>query len=142
MNWGTWIALSFVLFALFIGALVVVCVRQDVSLVAPDYYKQEIDYQKQIERIQNAEQLLDKPEISIHKNFIQVDFIHFDQIEKCELKLFRPSNPKSDHVFHLQPSSATVQRFDVSHQQPGMYKVKLTWSMNETEFYLEKSIYL
>ena len=44
MNWGTWIALSFVLFALFIGALVVVCVRQDINLVALDYYKQEIDY--------------------------------------------------------------------------------------------------
>jgi hypothetical protein len=40
MNWGKWIIVSFVLFAGFIGTLVTVCVRQDISLVSKDYYKE------------------------------------------------------------------------------------------------------
>ena len=57
MNWGKSIILAFVLFAGFIATLVVVCVREDISLVSKDYYKEELLYQDQIQRLNNASQL-------------------------------------------------------------------------------------
>ena len=45
MNWGKSIVLAFVLFAVFIGVLVAVCVREDISLVSRNYYNEELDYQ-------------------------------------------------------------------------------------------------
>jgi len=63
MNIGKWIVVAFVLFAAFIGTLVVVCVRQDVSLVSRDYYRQELAYQNQIQRLNNTAALLEKPVI-------------------------------------------------------------------------------
>ena len=142
MNWGKWIALSFVLFALFIGTLVTVCIREDVSLVAPDYYKQELDYQKQIERLQNAAQLPSKPEIIVSKGQVQVSFANFGQVEKGELKLFRPSDARMDKIFKLQSASGSAQTFDLSAQQRGMYKASLSWSDGKKEYFMEETLFI
>jgi hypothetical protein len=141
MDWGKGIILSFVLFALFIGTLVVVCVRQDVNLVAQDYYKQELDYQQQIERERNAEELMSKPSMEVRDNFLNISFDGFGKIEKGEVKLFRPSNPDFDKSFVLSLSQDSLQQFDISAQPSGMYKARMSWSMSGKEFYFEKVIY-
>ena len=64
MDFGKWIVVAFVLFAVFIGTLVTVCVRQDISLVSKEYYKEELAYQDQIVRIANTEKLGLKPKIT------------------------------------------------------------------------------
>lgn len=142
MNWGKWIVVSFILFALFIGVLVTICVRQDISLVANDYYKQELDFQQQIDRSKNTEQLKFKPEIYIVNDRMQIRFKDFHAIHTGEIKLFRPSNAESDLLFELNPTADTIQTFDLSARQKGMYKAKMKWSMNDKEYYLEKIIYL
>jgi hypothetical protein len=142
MNWGKWIVVSFILFAAFIGVLVTICVRQDVSLVATDYYKQELDFQQQIDRTKNAQQLSVSPDISIVNNQVQISFKNFNSLQTGELKLFRPSNEKSDLVFQLKTTADTVQFFDLATRERGMYKAKMKWSMNDKEYYLEKVIYL
>ncbi len=142
MNWGKWIAVSFILFALFIGVLVIICVRQDISLVATDYYKQELDFQQQIDRAKNTQQLAVRPEISIINNHVQISFKNFSMIQNGELKLFRPSNAKLDLIFELKTTSDTIQRFDLQSREKGMYKAKMKWEMNDKEYYSEKTIYL
>ncbi len=142
MNWGKWIVASFILFAAFIGVLVTICVRQDISLVAPDYYKQELDFQRQIERTENAQQLTVKPDISIFNNSVQVSFNNFSLMQNGELKLFRPSNASSDLIFELMTTSDTVQLFDLQERERGMYKARMKWAMGDKEYYLEKTIYL
>ena len=56
---------AFVFFALFIGTLVTICVRQDITLVTKEYYKEELAYQEQIDRMNNVNNLGEVPEISI-----------------------------------------------------------------------------
>ena len=141
MDCGKGIVLSFVLFALFIGALVTVCVRQDVNLVAQDYYKQELDYQNQIERHRNALALVSKPDIGVQNNFLNITFADFSRIESGEVKLFRPSNPDFDKSFVLSSTRDSLQQFDISAQPTGMYKASMKWSMDGKEFYFEKVIY-
>ena len=142
MNWGKWIVVSFVLFAIFIGVLVTVCVRQDISLVANDYYKQELDYQKQIDRDKNAQELFVKPEISIERNELKISFKDFNKIQAGEVKLFRPSNAASDMLFRLERSEEPIQSFDLQAKEKGMYKAQMKWSMDGKEFYIEQTVYL
>lgn len=142
MNWGKWIVVSFVLFAIFIGTLVVVCVRQDINLVASDYYKQELVFQKQIDRENNTLVLKIKPDINVVNSSIQISFRDFKDIQSGELKLFRPSNEKLDQVFELNPTSDTIQNFILKVSEPGLYKAQLKWSMSGKEYYLKKNIYL
>ena|SRR5688572_25758412 len=143
MNWGKWIIVSFVLFAAFIATLVTVCVRQDVSLVSKDYYKEELAYQDQIGRIQNAALLAKKPTIKIiNKNTLQVAFDQFNKIGKGELQLFRPSNAAMDKKFHVNASNTTTQIFSIKDMDKGMYRARMVWTMGEKEFFVEEVIFI
>jgi hypothetical protein len=140
MNWGKWIIVSFIFFAAFIATLVVVCVKQDVNLVSKDYYKDELAYQDQIERLTNAALLATKPEIIISGNELQVRFSQHQLIQKGELRLFRPSNEKLDQQFIVRHSLDSVQHFILKDVSKGMYKARLRWTMENKEYYLEKIV--
>ena len=142
MNFGKWIVVAFVLFAMFIGTLVTVCVRQDISLVSPNYYNEELKYQDQITRINNTNQLSEKPVITREGNNLQVKFGPQINLQKGELTLFCPSDPKMDRVFTLQPNSGSTQFVDLNSLRHGMYKAKLLWTMDDKEYFIEETIYI
>jgi hypothetical protein len=142
MNFGNWIVVAFILFAIFIATLVTVCVRQDVSLVSKDYYKEELGYQEQIHRLNNTASLAAKPVIKVVNQTLQVKFNQPEKIENGELKLFCPSNAKMDRIFTVTTSNETTRTFDINSLQKGMYRAKLFWKMNGKEFYQEEVIYI
>ncbi|MBL7846750.1 MAG: FixH family protein [Cyclobacteriaceae bacterium] len=141
MNWGKSIVLAFVLFALFIGSLVVVCLRQDIALVTTNYYDQELHYQQQLDRMTNAEQLKEKPLVQVVNGALEVQFSRLPEIEQGELELFRPSDAKLDRRYTIA-SISHVQRIALEGVQGGMYKAKLRWRMDGKDYYLERVIYL
>ena len=132
------IVIAFILFAVFIGSLVTICVRQDISLVSNDYYRDELAYQQQIERINNTRNLRTKPALSLHDNLLQVSFD--SGIQEGELNLFCPSDKSMDRTFALDPATH-VHSFRLADAKRGMYRVKLLWSMGGKEFYYEEVIY-
>jgi hypothetical protein len=140
MNWGKWIVVAFVLFAGFIATLVTVCMRQDVSLVSKDYYKDELNYQDQISRMNNVNQLDQKPVIQKSGNFLVIDFDQFKDIENGQLKLFNPSDAKKDRVYMLKSSAETKQSFPIDDVAKGMYRARMQWAMNGREYYIETVI--
>jgi len=142
MNWGKSIVLAFVLFAIFIGILVTVCVRQDISLVTRDYYKEDLDYQSQMDRERNAEQLSEKPKIEVVDNqSLRVAF-DFSQFDAGKLVLYSPSDIRQDQTFNLETTSSPFQIFSLGSLKKGNYTIKMTWSANGKDFYFEKSIFI
>lgn len=140
MNWGKSIVLAFVLFALFIGVLVTISVRQDVPLVSANYYEQELKYQEQIDRVKNTNALAEKPLLEVVDRVMEVRYAGMGEITSGELELFRPSDAKLDRKFALA-ADATVQRFDLSGFPGGMYKARMRWMQGGKEYYLEQTIY-
>jgi hypothetical protein len=141
MNWGKWIVVAFVLFAAFIDTLVTVCMRQDISLVSSSYYQDELAYQQQIERTNNALNLAEKPVIRVvQPGVVEVDMQQ--PADNGELRLFCPSNAAMDRAFDLDSSSDTLRHFDVQGLQRGMYRAKLQWTAQGKEFYVEQIINL
>ena len=57
MNWGKKITIVYLAFVALIVTLVIVSVRQKVDLVTPDYYAKELNYQADINKINNAKAL-------------------------------------------------------------------------------------
>jgi hypothetical protein len=137
MNWGNWIIVAFVLFAGFIATLVTVCMREDVSLVSKDYYQEELAYQDQMLRVNNANQLAGKPVIERNGDLLEIYFDEFDKIEKGTLKLFRPSDPKMDKAFVLESTEENKQSFSVNEFEKGMYRARMQWVMNGKEYFVE-----
>lgn len=143
MNFGKWIVVAFVLFAIFIGTLVAVCIKQDVSLVSKSYYKDELAYQDQIKRMDNTRKLGEKPVISkLDNNRIQVAFGKPMQIQQGQIKFFCPSNPAMDKDFDLDMAHDNTQTFETGSFQKGMYKAKLIWTMDGKEYYYEEVVYI
>ena len=140
MNWGQSIILAFVLFALFIGSLVVVCLRQDVQLIAPDYYQQELVYQQQLERMNNANRLAVRPVIHVSWEWLEVEYTLMADLENPTLELFRPSDQRFDRNFNL--SAEVKQRLDVRSLPKGFYKARMRWTMQGKEYFIEEMIYL
>ncbi|MBL0740501.1 FixH family protein [Chryseolinea lacunae] len=143
MNWGKSIILSFVLFAIFIGVLVTVCVRQEVSLVSKEYYKEELDFQHQMDRERNTDALVVKPEIRLTENHaLQVTFALFDQFEKGKLVLYSPGDARQDKTFALTNASAADQTFSLSDFKKGKYIARMTWTMRGQDYYYETVVIL
>lgn len=141
MNVGKWIVVAFILFAGFIATLVTVCMRQDISLVSGDYYKQELAYQQQIDRASNTATLKKKPVVQVNQQSVQITFDSSLNVEQGEVKLFCPSDSQMDRTFKLTPARQQFT-YDVSGLKHGMYRVKLFWTMTGKEYYQEEIINL
>jgi len=142
MNWGKSIVVVFIFFAIFIGVLVAVCVREDISLVSKNYYEEELDYQKQIERLNNTAQLSKKPEIIVSNGTLQIFYQTDQALDKGVLKLFRPSDLRFDKQFELQSFSDPIHQFNIEGFPAGMYRARMEWSAEGKEYYLEQVINL
>jgi hypothetical protein len=142
MNFGKWIVVAFVLFALFIATLVSICIKQDVNLVSKNYYKDELAYQDQITRLHNTAALKIKPEIRVQQDLVKINFPDLKQVEKGELKLFRPSDPSQDKSFEVTTSQAASESFHIEGLKKGMYRAQLQWTMGGKEYYIEEVIYI
>ena len=146
MNWGKGIFITFIIFAGIMTTMVVISMRQEVGLVAPDYYKQEIAYQDQIDRMNNYNQLTEKPSVSVDRTTSEV-VVSFPKsqinlIEGGEIQLFRSSQTGLDQSFELKLDELGEQRIKVSQFLKGKWKVKLFWKGNTEEYYNEVTINL
>mgnify|MGYP005827698453 CR=1 FL=1 len=142
MNFGKWIVVAFVFFALFIGTLVTVCVRQDVPLVSREYYKEELAYQDQIVRMENVNLLQKAPEVSATGNKLTVRYEQFAAIDAATIKLVRPSDASLDQQFQVQPSELTTHSFTIDNPVPGLYRVQMTWTQEGKEYFVEEVVVL
>ena len=142
MSFGKGIFISFVLFASFMAILVTVCVRQNVSLVSNDYYQEELKHQTKINSQLNAQDLVHKPMLSFSNGEMIVTFDQFQQMEEGQLKLLRPSDPSLDTSFTLASSSAQRQSFKLTKWKSGLYRVSLSWKVNDKEYFIEQVMVL
>jgi len=143
MSWGKSIIAAFILFAVFIAVLVTVCVRQDVSLVTKDYYRDELAYDEQLARMRNADELSVRPSFAVGADHaLEVRFGRFADVEKGEVYLFCPADARRDQRFELKAGSSSVQRFALSSAPHGMYKARMLWTMEGREFFVEHLINL
>lgn len=146
MNWGYKIAISIFIFIAFMASVVIWAFKQDVNLVAENYYEEEIAYQQQIDKIKNTNKLVEKPYLN-YRNIDDIVELVFPQrllTKKIsgELLFFRPSDFKKDRKFDLQLDENGKQFISVASLQPGSWKVKLHWNDLDKEYFDEVSIYI
>lgn len=140
INWGTKIMLAFICFAGLIATMITICIKQDISLVAKDYYTQEIAYQDQIDRIKNAQALGDRqPDIAYENGELAITVPH-GKVITGEVHFFRPSNAALDKKYVLKVNARGHQAFDMSGFQKGLWKIKINWQEGGVEYYKEKTV--
>jgi hypothetical protein len=141
MNWGKSIVLVFIGFALFIGVLVGVCMKQDVNLVSDNYYQEELDYQEQIDRIENAAVLQARPSINIVNDSLKVAYKDMSSVKSGVIKLTRASSTKNDVSFVVEGNQDVNEiSFPLVNLPRGRYKGSFSWEMNGKEYYIDQPV--
>lgn len=136
-----WIVGAFVFFGLFIGTLVTISMRQDISLVSKAYYEDELKHSEKMTRQTNAAALVEQPQVSVENQQVKVAHSRLTDFTNGKLAVQRPSDAKLDQSFEISPTD-TVQYFSLTVSEPGLYRAILTWSMDGKEYQFEKLIVL
>jgi hypothetical protein len=142
MNWGYKIALVYGGFAAFMVGMVVLCVRQtDIHLVSPDYYKEEIAYQDQIDNLSNARHLKERLQCRYvaQRQLLQLHFPASPD-RSGEILFFRPSDARKDLKIAILTDAQGNQAIPVGQLNKGLWKVKIRWQTGQKEYFEEETL--
>jgi len=146
INWGTGIVIAFTLFMSFILYFVIKVQsnsKYDNELVVEEYYKHDAKFGDEMVRIQNAQNLVEKPQIINEAGEIKIIFP--PQFEpkniKGKVSLYRPSNKKLDFEIPISLSNSTLL-IPKKSLVGGRWDINLNWEYNNKEYQSKNTIYL
>lgn len=140
MNWGKAIVLSFVLFATFILTIIYKMMNQRVDLVKEDYYVEELNYQKQIDRISNAKNVQSATVLKYSAETNEIVITLPASVKKGDVMFFRPSDKSLD--FKKSFTETNTLSIPTSTMAKGRWKVQVFWSDGQSEYYKEEEIFI
>lgn len=141
-NWGTGIALTYILFVAITLTMVFVFMNQEVVLETNDYYAKGLDYQNQIDKIERTNKLPQQLEIISSNDEIVFLFPKIFESKNIvgEIYFYRPSNNKNDFIQKINLDSSFTQKITKSKLAKGLWKIKVDWHVNNNTYYNEKII--
>lgn len=141
LNWGNKLVIALVIFAGIMATMVTIAMRQNIDLVDKNYYKKELEYQDQIDKISNAIEdgavkiALSETEPSIRLSFRK-------QLNVGRIHLFRPSNASEDRLINIQTDINGLQEIPYEELSSGLWKIKIDWSEDGKNYYYETGLNL
>jgi hypothetical protein len=144
-NWGTAMAVVMVLFMIFILQYfyrAVVYDKYNHHLVSDDYYKEELNYQHEIDKENKANHLKQNIALVTTNEGLEIVFpSQFDFAKlKGTIKLQRPSNYKLDIKKSIKLTSNTLL-IPKKELVKGMYDVAIDWTYNKDAYLYKRAIY-
>lgn len=144
INWGTGIVLAFIGFMCFIMYFVVKVntdKKYDHDLVTEDYYKEELEYQNDINKESNAKDLTENISLTKTENGILIAFPETFTINNISGKVFlyRPSNKQLDFEMPISLSNHNLLIPD-KRLSDGRWNIKVDWQYNGKSYLYKKEI--
>ena len=144
INWGTGIVIAFVAFISFIMYFIITMMtdsKYDHDLVVEDYYKQELQFQDDINKETNAKSLVEN--ISWKKTTEGVIIIFPENLQKDNISgkvfLYRPSNKQFDFEIPISLSNHNLLIPD-KRLLDGRWNIKVDWQYNGKNYLYKKEI--
>ncbi len=141
MSWGNKLVIVFIAFGSFIGVLVYKSMHSSFDLVSKDYYKDELRYQEKIDARKSASQFA---ELSFTQSngYLTIRFPKevVGKTVSGEAWFYCSTHAANDKKIQLAVDADAVQLFNTSSFAKTNYLLKLSWVVNGTNYYTEKSI--
>lgn len=142
--WPIGVIVFCALFVLGTATLIVVACSQNTDLVSPDYYEQELRFQGQIDRVERTRRAAGQASISYdsaaQRIIVSLPPGHARGNVWGSIELYRPSAAALDRTVKLEPDTSGVQCLDANRLQPGLWKVRLSWTAEKENYYLEQKL--
>ena len=144
INWGTGIVIAFILFIGFILYFVINMAANEKynhDLVTEEYYKKELEYQEDIDKLNNAKALEKDITVTKTNEGLQVIFPDNLNIEEITGKLFlyRPSNKQLDFETSFSLSKPNLLIPD-KRLVDGRWNIKIDWKHEGEKYLFKESI--
>jgi nitrogen fixation protein FixH len=139
--WPHAIIAWFVIFAAALAAWITFAVRQNMDLVRPDYYEEEIRFQKQLERLNRTTAI--RSEVALRYDAarnevaLRLPAAHCEQSPKGSIQFYRPSDATLDFELPLAIDAAGFQHIDTRELQGGLWKIRVKWSAGTQDYFFE-----
>jgi len=142
--WPLGIILTLVVFFAGTVGLIVMACSQRVDLVSPDYYERELKFQGQIDRVERTHRAPSQASVAYDAagQCITVS-LPADQAGReinGRIELYRPSAAGLDRAVKLAPDSKGVQRLDAAGLAPGLWKVRVSWTVEQQDYFLDEKV--
>lgn len=146
INWGTGIVIAFALFISFILYFVFTVQsnsKYDNELVVEEYYKHDAKFGEEMVRIQNAQDLTQKPVMSNNSNGISIVFpeVYIPKKIKGKVTFYRPSNKKFDFSIPISLSGSSL---NVPKEKllVGRWDINMEWQYEGKKYLTKETIYI
>ncbi len=144
INWGTGIVIAFICFIGFILFFVIKMStnkKYEHDLVTEDYYKEELLYQKDIDKQNNAKSLKQNITYSKTTEGIIIQFPKDFEVKNITGKVFlyRPSNKQLDFEISISLSKTYLLIPD-KRLVDGRWNIKIDWQYNGKSYLYKESI--
>ena len=146
INWGTGIVIAIALFMSFILYFVIKVQtnsKYDNELVVEEYYKHDARFGEEMARVQNAQDLTQKPIITKTRDGITIDFPNefIPNKIKGNVSLYRPSNKKLDFEIPISLSNPTLL-IPKSKLVGGRWDINMEWQYDGKSYLTKDMIYI
>ncbi|MFL1012333.1 FixH family protein [Flavisericum labens] len=144
INWGTGIVLAFIGFISFIMYFIVtmnIDDKYDHDLVTEDYYAEELNYQKDIDKLENAKKLSENISYKRVEEGLVIYFpnnINYKEITG-NMFLYRPSNKQLDFETLISLSKPYLLIPD-KRLVDGRWNIKIDWQYNGNAYLYKETI--
>ena len=127
-NFGTGLILFFALWALGIIFLVYKSSKENIDLVAGDYYNKEIAFQSQIDKEKNVSELSHPLQITFNgaNETVHVQFPSDFRLQtvKGNIYFFKPDDASKDFNVKIETDSSQTQEISASQMKRGLWRAQ------------------
>ncbi len=141
LAWPIGITLTLLIFVGFLVTAFILSRQVPINLVSKDYYQNEIQYQKQIDRLKRSRNVL--YEVDWHYNPAQqqltITIPHHSPNDSISgtITFYRPSDANLDVSFPLHLNGDGSQQVDVASLKKGFWRVYLLWKEQGLDYFAE-----
>lgn len=146
INWGTGIVIAFALFITFILYFVFSVQsdsKYDNELVVEEYYKHDAKFGDEMARVQNAQDLAQKPSITNTSEGISIVFptAFVPKEIKGKVSFYRPSNKKFDFDVPIVLSGPSLN-VPKDKLLGGRWQINMEWQYEGKQYLTKEVVYI
>ena len=146
INWGTGVVIAFALFISFILYFVFkvqMNAKYDNELVVEEYYKHDAHFGDEMTRVQNAQDLVQKPVITNAPEGITIVFpeVFIPKDIQGKVYFYRSSNEKLDFAVPISLSNATLL-IPKEKLVGGRWEINMEWQYKGKKYLTKETIYI
>lgn len=146
-NWGTGIVIAMALFMAFILQFVYrasMVAKYEHSLVSEDYYKDEIHYQEEIDKVEKGNSLVENISVIHKENGLLIRFPKEFDAESLSGTVYfqRLSNEKLDFSKDIKENFADHAIYIPDEQLvPGKWQLKIDWKVRDESYLYKETLF-